>query len=508
MPIDLPWYLKHTQVRRYTGDFENVEETKTNDSKVSENRAVHISEFQSKTIENENKIKGLKRKLSAIDYGYGSSDIKFRPFSGSLEELIQLETQSFQTRTYSNSNQSREFQKFAVHRNINRFFIVMILFVSFVFVGWITSQKRNREYVAPTTKNRQLNKKKKRKKKKMRTSLVTHDSCTNESIGRNDASGCILQLNDSNERHMNDVFSEDVPRMAEIISRSGLCHQDSIRIAAQEVFAIQRVKHEEAKRIDKERRDRFKAEAETALLNIKHEVLSTVYGNRFLISITIVSFVRIFSCNSKSLLQLIIGENQSDLMGLFINWLLTELCGSCCDKSTCSSFSTHSISPSRSYASYIIIYLTGIETVPSRGIPPCSYTTCLATFVSYLAFTALGHKILQIFHSTTLHRFFNVALVSGLVLGSNIGRSSLYMMFQVFMLNSTIAGSLYLGIDRQLKEFRKVDSDDGAYLEDYHVVCTTLFKQIHKRIIVFSFSGAVSLGVLPLIVQYFVEKIK
>jgi len=496
MSVDLPWYLEGTQAKRYTSDY-------ANDLK---NRRTKVAKQSNEAIVDNGIETGTKNQNKLSLHESTRFDIPVKPFVGSLKDLIDRDAHTFQTQMDSGLKESwmEQVMNEITHKSCA---IQIAITISFVGVGTIIYYKkikttqmfilRSNSDDDPTKKTK---KKRKRKRKHQVMDMVTEESGLSSTTRENEKSTDVIIRKDDmfHQTNILDVFSQDVPKMADIISRSGLSRQESIKIAAQEVFAIQRLQNEESRRIEHERRTRLQMTAEASMHQIQEDMLSSIYGNRFLLCLSMSSLIRILVPNLSTVCRMLWNKDQVDVTSSLLHWILSLFCGTCTTESIeCTSQKDMLLSlNTRSYVSSIILYYSGIEHFLPSAFIPSANAACITTIVTYFVATAFGHRLLRIFHSETLHRTWNILLMISFCLNTYVGQSLLFLVVQIFILNAALVVSIYIRIDHQIKHDNK-DSDNAQTMELHHMQWIELSTRSSKTLKMMTMSIAVFLGFLP-----------
>jgi hypothetical protein len=506
MSIDLPWYLEDSKGRRYTGEYANkLKKRRTEAEKQTTTNEAMVNNVDDNGREQRHQ-ESISEEIYNLGYKYDMLDVPLKPFVGSLKDLMDRDAlTTFQSELNAGLNKSWmdsvldgiTCTSFAI-----RIWVLISCVGAGILVGYKKIKRRKACIQITNTDESSImknKKKRKRKKKNQVVHVVTRQSSICSTICNHDSSTDLIVENDgpNHPKNILDVFSHDVPKMADIISRSGLSRQESIKIAAQEVFAIQRLQNEESRKREDERRARLKMKAEASIKHIQEELLSSIYGNRFLICLGISSLIRILMSHFNCISGITLNKDQTDVTRSLLHWMVSVICGACTKESKqCSLQNEMTLPTTTSYFSFMFLYYSGIEHFFPSAIFPSGSASCLTSIVTYFVATAFGHRLLRMFHSDALHRAWNILLLISFCLNTNLGQSLLLLVIQLCTLNAALAASMYIRINHQMKQ-HNMDSDYLKTMGSHHEQWIELSNRSSKTLKLMNISVSIFFGFLP-----------
>lgn len=508
MSIDLPWYLEDSQARYYTDEYaKKLKSRRKEAEKQTKEAMVNNIDDDKEQSDQRSRSEGIYN----VGYKYEMLDIPIKPFVGSLKDLMNRETQTFQTQMETGLKKSWMDQVLNDIRQTswNTRIVVVLSLVGVGIIIVFHKLTRRKAFIELNHTNECLTKTKKKRKRKKKHQIVpivtTEESSTLCTKIDTDISTELILDHDQpyHPKNILDVFSQDVPKMADIISKSGLSRQESIKIAAQEVFAIQRLQNEENRKREDERRSQLQTKAEASIRQIQQDLLSSMYGNRFLICLGISSVVRILISNLGCASRILWKKGQANVTQSLLHWIVSVLCGTfTTENKQCSFQNEMTIIPTRrSYFSFISVYYSGIDSIFPSAIIPSGSTACITSIVTYFVTMAFGHRLIRIFHSDALHRAWNILLILSFCLNTNLGQSLLLMVVQIFVFNTTLAASIYIRINQQMNR-DKMDRDNLKIMESHHEKWIELSIQSSNSLKSMTMFVSLLLGFLPSILLW------
>lgn len=393
----------------------------------------------------------------------GQHSIEFTPFQGSVLDLVQ-HTQTFSTTagpSLPESSRSQVMVKLlwpsAIMYTVQA--VAVIILVILILNQWfrkknVVSHPRTSYYQSRSSFGEQhlqpqlQSQPQPQPQKKLQSikqdldSMRIIDSSNLEDSEPNDSDIIHKDKYDSSITSDSTVFSVAIPAMAEIISKTGLNRQDSLRIATEQVLSAQRRDYEKLQEEKLEKLKRIKEITEMEMTRLHKCMVSTMIGYNMICCIAIGCAARVIANNVHTIVEYYILDkreihnvmNNFNLVEVGYKSFVKEIC-QCSESSNSATFYQSEVNPlsyhpSTGNCSYggMLYVLNQIGMGPlvsflfSMSMP---IVRCMIGCMVKIILVGLLHRILAVFHSKVLHQCLNLFIFLSLVLRTAAGKTAI-----------------------------------------------------------------------------------